>query len=243
MLFDYRKSHLAPDYGQAYERRFHENPYRSLMWELEQRVLTRIVELFYNGRTIRHLDFACGTGRILAHLENFTTTSVGVDLSPSMLEVARQKLERGEIIEADITRNDVLGDRKFNLITAFRFFPNAQPQLRLQTMRQLVKHLDTDGFIVFNNHKNLSSLTYRLARLLRRRSGNYGMNITEVQNLLSEVGLKVAKIYHIGVIPSTENHRLLPRPLLRILEAALSRCAIFHNLAQNVIFVCKCAER
>lgn len=241
MSSDYRQSHLRADKGQSYHNRFLDNPHRSLIWEIEKGKLDAIRRRYYADREIRHLDFACGTGRILEHFEKDAVVSVGVDLSPSMLEVARERLERSEIIEADITKDDVLGDRKFNLITAFRFFPNAQMQLRREAMRQLVRHLDDDGCIVFNNHKNHGSLLYRLARFLRR-GGDAGMSMTEVSELVCEFGLKVERTYHAGVFPSTEKHLFLPRPLLAPLERMLSACSVFRNLALDLIFVCKRAE-
>ena len=73
----------------------------------------------------------------MSYLEDRTKSAVGVDLSPSMLEVARKNKRSAEIIEADLTRSDVLGDRKFNLITAFRFFPNAEAELRSEAMQVL----------------------------------------------------------------------------------------------------------
>ena len=155
-----------------------------------------------------------------------------------MLEVARKRLNKTEIIEADITKDDILGNRKFNLITAFRFFPNAQPQLRMEAIRKCVNLLDTNGYIVFNNHMNSSSLTRRLSILLKNISIS-GMSNADVESLLSEVGLKIEKIFHIGVIPSTDSHLLLPIPLLRFMERSMSKHKIFRNYAQNQIFVCK----
>ncbi len=238
MSSDYRQSHLRADKGRSYHSQFVDNPHRSLIWKLEKERLDTIRHCYYTDREIHHLDFACGTGRILEHFEKDAVVSVGVDLSPSMLDVARERLQRSEIIEADITRDDVLGDRKFNLITAFRFFPNAQIQLRREVMSQLVRHLDDDGCIVFNNHKNDTSLFYRLAKLLPS-GGDAGMRMTEVTELVSEFGLKIKKIYHAGVFPSTEKHLLLPRFLLGPLERRLSACSVFRNLAVDLIFVCK----
>lgn len=238
MITDYRDSHLAPGKGDSYNRQFYENPHRSMIWRLEKDILNQFVQQFYKARKIRHLDFACGTGRILEFLENRTIESVGVDLSPSMLDVARRKSERSEIIEADITRTDVLGDRKFNLITAFRFFPNAQPELRLEAMRTLIGHLDDDGYIVFNNHKNLSSLRNRLARMFNRGRTS-DMDMAAVKSFIETAGLEIEKIYHIGIIPSTEDRLLLPRHLHYSLEKVLSSSAIVRNFAQNHIFVCK----
>lgn len=238
MSTDYRQSHLQKNMGKHYHSRFSNNPHRSLIWEMEQDVLSSIRRRYYADHEISHLDFACGTGRILGHFEKDVSVSVGIDVSASMLEVARKRLQQSEIIEADITKDDVLGDRKFNLITAFRFFPNAQGSLRREAMSQLVKHLDDNGFVVFNNHKNYSSTIYRLARMLRR-GGDAGMKMTEVKELLSESGLKIEEIYHIGVFPSTEKHLWLPRFMLGTLEKLFSSCNIFRNLALDLIFVCK----
>ena len=238
MELDYRLTHTAPNYGIAYEERFHKNPYRSMMWELEQEVLDGIPKEFYPSRSIRHLDFACGTGRILSHLKGQTAVSVGVDLSESMLEVARKRNSDAEIIKADITQEDVLGDRKFNLITAFRFFPNAQEILRYEVIKKLVEHLDDDGLLVFNNHLNTSSLLVFLSRLLMKKK-RHGMARDEVDTLLKSVNMFVHRKYCLGIIPSTEKRLLLPRLLLAPLERLLSKVSFMSSLATNQIFVCK----
>ena len=105
-------------------------------------------------------------------------------------------------------------------------------------MRALVKHLDHNGHIVFNNHKNLSSLRNRLARMLNR-GRTRDMNLNDVQRLADAAGLTVEKIYHIGVIPSSEDWLLLPRHFHHYLEKLLSGSSIFRDFAQNHIFVCR----
>ncbi len=62
-----------PDRHKARGRDYHEtfspevNPYRAMVWRLEQRVLDRILQDHLRSEKIAHLDFACGTGRILGH--------------------------------------------------------------------------------------------------------------------------------------------------------------------------------
>ena len=238
---DYRDSHLQPGKGQSYHAAFSDDAYRNMVWQLEKGILDHILTVFYRNSEIHHFDFACGTGRILAHYENRVNSSVGVDLSPSMLNIARKNLEHSELIEADLTRDDVLGNRKFNLVTAFRFFPNAQPQLRMEAMRVMVKHLAKDGYIVFNNHKNLGSIRNRLARLCGR-SGRKGMSMVDVQDLLARSGMEIERIYHLCVFPAAEGRMLLPRFLLRPIEVAFSRCTLLRSFAENLIIVCKRAD-
>src|SRR5690606_32435128 len=149
----------------AYDLRFTRNPHRAMMWAMERDVLDEIVRECLGGRVTAYLDFACGTGRIVAHVEEYADYAAGVDVSADMLELARARTQRAELIECDMTRSSCFSDRSFQLITAFRFFPNAQAELRRDVMAVLVSLLDKDGFIVFNNHLNASSSMLRVARL------------------------------------------------------------------------------
>jgi len=237
MSGDYRQSHTRQGYGRSYDEEFRRNPHRAVVWDLEKRALDAIVRDRLAGREIRLLDFACGSGRIMAHLRDRVARVVGVDVSPSMLEIARERVPGAEIVEADLTRDDVLGDATFDLITAFRFFPNAQPDLRRDAMAALVRHLDRDGLLVFNNHENASSLLYRLSRL-SGRGGRRGMARAEVDDLVAAAGLEIVGTRAIALLPLTERHPILPRPLLRAVEGAASRCALFKGLYQDLVFTC-----
>lgn len=213
-----------------------------MVWQLEKGILDHILSTFYRDLQIHYLDFACGTGRILSYLEERTKYAIGVDLSPSMLEVALKNNKSAEIIKADLTKDDVLGERKFNLITAFRFFPNAQPELRKQAMQVLNRHIEDNGYIVFNNHKNVGSARNRLAKLFGHREYS-GMSIAEVKSLLVESSLEIVKVYHICVFPVFGKHTLVPLCLLRPIEVFLSRRRLLKNLGENLIFVCRKANK
>jgi len=238
---DYRDSHKSPGTGEQYDKTAHEAPLRALTWAWEQRVLRRIIETRLAGREIQYLDFACGTGRIIRFLEDRVVGATGVDVSESMMAVARKRTRKANLLLADITRSDVLDGRRFDLITAFRFFPNAQADLRREALSALVRHLDDDGYLVFNNHLQGSSLSFRILRLWARCRGclpGTGMRMEEVQSLLAGSGLRILDSYHWGVIPATDEHMPLPRSWLAAIEDGLSRCRVFRSLAQNVIFVC-----
>ncbi len=208
------------------------------MWGLEQAALDDVLQRDFGGRAIRALDFACGTGRIAAFLEQRQAIGACVDLSPAMLAHARQKICRFELIEADLTRDDVLGDRSFDLITAFRFFPNAQPELRREALQVLVRHMAPGGCLVFNNHLNRSSIQLRLLRLFRRVGAAFSMGQDEVDGMLRGARLEVVRVYAIGLFPTTRR-LLLPRRLLAALERAASRLGWFRPLFQDLVFVCR----
>jgi len=56
------------------------NPYRAMVWRLEQRALDQILQVHLGGAEIDLLDFACGTGRILRHLMGRVKSATGVDV-------------------------------------------------------------------------------------------------------------------------------------------------------------------
>ena len=233
----YRQSHISK--GQDYQADFQRLPPRKLAWKIEQRLLGKIVQRFLAGRSIDYLDFACGTGRILSHLERHVSSSTGIDVSEAMLKVARSRSSRSRILQADLTRERVLGESSFDLITAFRFFPNAEPQLREEALGALAGHLKQDGILVFNNHRSTTSARSRLARLLTKgRRGNHGMSPQEVHELIAGKGLQLLKTYHLGIVPETESRPFKPRWFINIVEQAGTRLPL-SAFAGNIIYVCR----
>lgn len=232
----YRTSHLSK--GFEYHAEFTKNPRRALMWSLERRVLDRIlVRHFPNGR-YDHLDFACGTGRVIAHLQSRANQSVGIDVSASMLAVAGQLAATARLLCADITRDAVLESERFDLITAFRFFPNAEESLRDEAMSALVKRLAPDGLLVFNNHCHSGGLNRRLVRLLKGSAVKLNdMSRQECEDLVARHGLRVSDLYHLGVLPDYETILLRPRWLVSGLERVLQHVPV-ASCAENLIFVC-----
>lgn len=214
------------------------NPYRAMIWRLEQRALTAILNEHPAPGKIALLDFACGTGRILGHFHGRVASATGVDVSPSMMEVARKVAPEAELIEADLTTRDSLGDRRFDLITAFRFFPNAEPDLRRAVVPVLARHLAPDGLFVFNNHKNRNSLARRISRVLGREVVRGTMSHAEVEELMALGGLHIREVIPLGTLPVSDQHLLLPVSLLERLERWLSGVPSLAALAQNVIYIC-----
>jgi SAM-dependent methyltransferase len=219
------------------------SPYRAMVWRLEQRVLEQVLRDHLHSGEISHLDFACGTGRILEFFSGRVSSTTGVDVSPSMMEVARKVVPDAELIEADLTQQDVLGERSFDLITAFRFFPNAEPELRQAIFKVLARHLAPEGVLVFNNHKNRNSLRRRLARLRRPGVLTGTMTHAEVEVLLSEAGLRILQIIPLATLPMYEKLVLLPISIAEPLERTMSGWSALAGLAQDIIYVCSRAPR
>lgn len=203
---DYRSSHQGK--GEDYHNRFAGSSHRALMWRIEQRILKSLLhEHFPEPDQIRLLDFACGTGRILRLLEGDVGHSTGVDIAQSMLDVAARDLPKTRLICADITRAHDLDEERFDLITAFRFFPNAEPALRDEAMAKLKTLLAPGGLLVFNNHLRKGSLRHRafLARdrrgALKNKRRLHVMSDEEVADLVARHGLTMLESHHLGLLP------------------------------------------
>lgn len=235
----YRASHVGR--GSDYASSFEERPHRALLWDLERRALDGILARHLPGAQVDLLDFACGTGRILSHLAPRVRTATGVDVSPSMLAEARISVPGVKLHLTDLTLDDRLGDATYGLVTAFRFFPNAEPALRAEGMAALVRHLAPGGVIVFNNHRNDSSLVRRLSAL-RGRATHAGMSDAQVRFLVRSAGLRIVDSVPLGVLPLTDRHMVGPRPLVARVERVASRLPGARRLAQNLIYVCRRAR-
>jgi SAM-dependent methyltransferase len=177
--------------------------YSSLLWEIEQAQLVAIIEKLKQSKPhINALDFASGTGRIAVFLENRVDSVTGVEISPEMCELARKKVRKATIVCANILGPAAEVGEKYDLISAFRFFLNVEPNLRLTALRALASRLrDRDSRLVFNNHGNLWShkllmWPYHFAsRIGKPKSvrGNY-LTSRQIRRLLPEAGLKLLDV-------------------------------------------------
>ncbi len=238
--YTYRDSHKAATKGTNYDKYYASDSWEKFLWLREQQILLKILNKYYQNTEIHLLDFACGTGRITHFLEDHVTTSVGIDVSKPMLEKARQKLKQTEIIQADITQENVLAERKFNLITAFRFFLNAEPSLRTAVIAKLTPRLAENGYLIFNNHHNLGSPWIKLGNLRHLQKcpdGIYNvMTIFEMQELVEKVGLKIIEIYPAGFFHPPKIP--VPQVLTNVIEDICCRIKSMSRFSENVVVVC-----
>jgi ubiquinone/menaquinone biosynthesis C-methylase UbiE len=101
-------------FSETYEDHRGENDpggYHELLDELE----TDFVRRYAEGRDV--LEVGCGTGLVLRRIQSFAKSAKGVDLSPGMLEKAR---ERGlEVVEGSATELP-FADKSFDVACSFK---------------------------------------------------------------------------------------------------------------------------
>lgn len=188
----YRQSHLEKS-GEQYDSDLELGALDSYMTKREAEIISTILGKIHLSAQARCLDFACGSGRILSILSPFFEEIVAVDVSEKMLPSARQKVPKAIFHTIDLTTNNIdIG--RFDLITAFRFFGNADDYLRRIAMDALRARIKDDGYLLINNHRNPSSLLAVLS------GHKHGMNLDyqKLNALLCDHGFHVAKKFPIG---------------------------------------------
>jgi SAM-dependent methyltransferase len=194
-ISDYRTSHLQR--GADYDRNLSSGNFDSYMADREREILSELVPRLYPRGIPRYLDFACGTGRITQILEPMAVRSFGVDVSQEMLQQAREKCPRSTFLLRDLTREEPPSE-PFDLISAFRFFGNAQDELRRSALRAMNRMLGDGGHLLLNNHRNPRAIRNLL---LRARGIDPGMDLSHAKltRLLEEAGFRVVWTRGVGL--------------------------------------------
>lgn len=196
--------------AQDYEQRVYATKsHSSLLWEVEKLQLDEMLHRFSTGS--RHLDFACGTGRVAGHLAGrFEVT--GVDISEAMVKIARSVRPRPNYLAGDIMDDDffdfltTLGP--FDSITAFRFILNADRAIVGPILERLCKLLGPQGIALVNNHgdtRSIKSIPSAIKGLQKPRNsasavGNY-LSPRKATRLFDHAGLRIADVASTGVLP------------------------------------------
>jgi SAM-dependent methyltransferase len=232
---DYRSSHLSK--GADYDRDLQVGDFNTYMAEAERRILDRIVPSLFPDGVPRYLDFACGTGRITSQIEQFADESYGIDVSDSMMKQARSRCAKTTFITQDITQSAV-EIPEVDLVTAFRFFGNAEDELRSDVLSGLAGLIKRDGYLVLNNHRNPKSLHGRL-RHFKGDQIDIDLSPTKLEHLLNQHGFKIRSSHGIGVwlvMHRLYKPRILASPLATALEL-LSRIPGAAPLCPDAVIV------
>lgn len=220
---NYRESHFGAEKAREYDADLWDlRAAKGLTWELEQRLLGRVLDALPEqpGTAV---DFACGTGRVLAFLAGRGIEVTGVDISPDMLALARLHAPGARLVEGDVTRDADLASGQYDLATAFRFFLNAEPGLRAGALRWLRRSVRPGGRLVANFHLNPYS-----ARGLYTRARQRGddampmMSIAQARRLLRAGGFRPLSVHAYDFLPFRRDGRTMALPGLRAkVESAL----------------------
>jgi SAM-dependent methyltransferase len=234
---DYRLSHL--DRGDTYDRYLAETPIDSYMHEMESRIVRRAVPALFDGPIPRYLDFACGTGRMTSVFEPMAETAFGIDVSESMVSQARGKCPRTQFRIHDITQSppDIA---PVDLVSSFRFFGNANDDLRVAVLDALNRLLLPGGYLVVNDHRNPQAIHHLLYRLTGGTE-TVDLSYFKMRRLLRAAGFAIQRSYGIGwwiVRSGLARQEMLDSALGRFLEP-VSRLPFLAPICTDMVIVAR----
>ena len=222
--------------------------YAARIWEMQRPVVEKIITDFRGGQKnpARLLDFACGTGRVIATLEPLVDAAEGIDISPNMVALARAKCRRASLQVGDILSQPELLQGKFDVITAFRFLLNVEPAVRRCILKKLRDVLRApDGLLIVNVHGNSRSLRHPAIVWRRRRERAHPtgamlneMSPAETRRLLHDCGFQIVRQFGFGMLPPTF-YRTPLRGLVEVVDRSLAGENILSNLSIDLMFVCR----
>lgn len=245
-MASYRDTFQREDVVSEYESRFEAGTYGSVLSSIEYAFLDRIMAEIPALHAAAYLDFACGSGRIISHVESHVGRSTGIDIAAPMLAVAREKVGRSTLICKDITSDDGAPEGSYDLITTFRFFLNAEPSLRLKVMRGLAARLkDEDSLLVFSvqgildSHKIFSWVGRRIRSMVTGKPIGMGILSTRgVYQLARDSGLEIVETYGYDVLSGKARYVMGLERLARA-ERKMAGGALARHVGGHKIFVAR----
>ena len=137
------------------------------------------------------IDVGCGTGLCAGALRQFSDRIVGVDISPKMLEKAKEKSIYSKVICQDIL--SLSSEEKFDIAVAadvFTYFRDVK--LPLEKMRSVVKD---KGYILFTI---VTPEKFTFKKVMQEPNGRYDHVLHHIIKIAKKMRLKVvAKDYYI----------------------------------------------
>jgi len=240
MVKSYRESHLGEDVGVEYDKAL-SNRFENFINKLEYHTLKDLIKKYYPSGVKTSMDFACGTGRISTLVEKYSKSHTGIDISSDMIKVAKNKCKKTKFIVTDIT-NDKSVNKKYDLITAWRFFLNSEKKLRYDVLKALKKFMNDDSYLIFNIHMNSFSvvgLQFYLRKKLLKQEVINTMSLGETKRMLDKCGFEVVEVIYLAHLPGRLNFIMLPEKALMPTEKFFTKAKFLGRIAKDFIIVCK----
>jgi ubiquinone/menaquinone biosynthesis C-methylase UbiE len=160
------------------------------------------------------LDFGCGVGRLTQALARYFGEVHGVDIAPSMIELANRYNRYGDRCKYHLNNSDSLqlfADDSFDLIYSYITLQHIRPQYSKGYIREFVRVLAPSGLLLFqlpSGRVNANRIKERvtkamptLLRIYRRIRFGYGSLISmhgidrqEVITILERSGARIIEV-------------------------------------------------
>lgn len=193
---------VAAEYAGLLENNLAENPY-------DRAILGLFADLVLVSGAGQVVDLGCGPGRITAHLIALGVEAFGIDLSPTMVAVARQRYPGLRFAEGDITRLDI-ADGSLVGAAAWYSIIHTPPERLARLLGEFHRVLRPQGYLVlaFQVGDEQIRLTHAYGHEIELDA--YRRSPDEVANLLETVGFGItARLTRAAIPPEKTTHAYL----------------------------------
>lgn len=117
----------------------------------------------------RALDFGCGPGRLTQALGRHFDRVDGVDISPSMIELARQLNGQADRCHFHVNGADdlrIFSDRAFDFIYTSMTLQHLKPRNTRRYLREFLRVLNDQGVLIFQLPSRPATISGRLKSLV-----------------------------------------------------------------------------
>ena len=115
-------------------------------------LISRLSELNLCFKPRMALDFGCGIGRLTQPLPGYIDTVIGVDISKTMLDLAKRLNSCGDACQFIVNEKDnldLLESDSFDLIYASIVLQHIPPEIMIKYLSEFLRILRTNGILVF----------------------------------------------------------------------------------------------
>lgn len=111
---------------------------RADRWDSMQKRNERVIEKILDSGGIREginvLDVACGTGILFPdYIKRNVTSVTGIDISPEMVKIAKNKFSDIDVICADVS--DYIFEKQFDAVMIYNAFPHfSEPEKLIENL-------------------------------------------------------------------------------------------------------------
>lgn len=103
------------------------------------------IRMFRPSEGMNILDVGCGTGSHLELYQRYKCNLFGIDLSPSMLNVARERLGDSAQLDLGDANEMPYEDDKFDLVISMLSLHEMSPDTRSEVLNEIKRVLKSDG--------------------------------------------------------------------------------------------------
>ena len=161
-----------------------------------------------------HLDYACGSGTFIGRY--LYSNSIGVDISDSQIEYARQTFQKKDKFFT-VQEFESLSKKNFDIVSVLGLIEFLDENENKELLKKINNLLKENGKIILTT-PNFSFL-FRFIQTLSKTLGvkDYGdvtisnFKFKNLEKLLMETGfneIKIKKIVNLGILPSIFSHKL-----------------------------------